>query len=398
MVINPHLELRLGKADDGIQSVTVQAPVKGDSLKVSTIDRAGDSELFEFLVLHSATRGAFGTAGVTPRVGDRLAEIGFLVSDDQVSAPVLFACDTGALPRDLVPVRARHRHVEPQGPLVVNPTFQLLPEGPTREMRGRFDLANPFRTDRVWFSIADGVASPTFYSAAEADRAVLAHLTPRAPAPAALPAPLRAALVEAGALQSAASVEAHDQSRRQQVEHDRATLQARRWVLLEEVIPPAQIASLRRYYRDLIGEGFIRFADPEWPNRFFASREPLTYFFQQQLTDLISDIAGEPLKPSFSFLASYRPGAELKPHRDREQCYYAMSVLLDHGQPDDVSNWPIYMQAPGEKSGEAVRAALGDGVLYFGEEVVHYRHPLTDGYSTLWFLFWVPQDFAGPLD
>ena len=75
-----------------------------------------------------------------------------------------------------------------------------------------------------------------------------------------------------------------------------------------------------------------------------------------------------------------------------------MSVLLDHGQPDDVSNWPIYMQAPGEKTGEAVRVALGDGVLYFGEEVVHYRHPLTDGYSTLWFLFWVPKDFAGPLD
>jgi hypothetical protein len=56
------------------------------------------------------------------------------------------------------------------------------------------------------------------------------------------------------------------------------------------------------------------------------------------------------------------------------------------------------MQAPGETAGEAVRAALGDGVLYFGEEVVHYRHPLADGYSTLWFLFWVPQDFAGPLD
>jgi hypothetical protein len=34
MVINPHLELRLGKADGGIQSVTVHAPVKGDSLKV----------------------------------------------------------------------------------------------------------------------------------------------------------------------------------------------------------------------------------------------------------------------------------------------------------------------------------------------------------------------------
>ena len=153
MVINPHLELRLGKADDGIQSVTVHAPVKGDSLKVSTVDRAGDAELFEFLVLHLATHGAFGTAGVTPRVSDRLAEIGFLVSDQQV-APVLFACDTGAIPRDLVPVRARQPQIEPDGPLVVNPTFQLLPEGPTREMRGRFDLTNPVGP------IASGSPSP----------------------------------------------------------------------------------------------------------------------------------------------------------------------------------------------------------------------------------------------
>ena len=282
MVINPHLELRLGKADDGIQSVTVHAPVKGDSLKVSTVVRAGDAELFEFLVLHSATHGAIGTAGVTPRVSDRLTEIGFLVSDQQVAA-----------------------------------------------------------ADRVWFSIADGVASPTFYSAAAAERELLAQLTPRAPAPLNLPAPFRAALVEAGALQPAASVEAHDASRRADVDHARATLHGRRWVVLEEVILPAQ-ASLRRYYRDLIGEGFIRYADPEWPDRFFASREPLTDFFQQQLTDLTSDIAGEPLKPSFSFLASYRPGAELKPHRDRDQ----------------AQRW----------------------------------------YSTLWFLFWVPKDFAGPLD
>lgn len=398
MVINPHLELRLGKAGDSIESVTVQAPVKGDSLRVSTIDRVSDPEVFEFLVMHSATRGAFGTAGLTARVGDRLGEMGFLVHDHQVPAPVLFACDVDGVPRDLVPARTQPRRSGDGAALVVNPTFRLLAEGPTREMRGRFELANPFRTDRVWFSIADRVASPTFYSAAIAERESLARLAPGSPAPPDLPAGLRRALIEAGVLRSADAVAAHDAERRQQIERDRQALHGRRWVVLDEVMPPVQIAALRRFYRDLIGEGFIRFADPEWPNRYFASREPLTYFYQQQLTGLIGEIAGEPVKPSFAFLASYRPGAELKPHRDREQCYYGMSVLLDHGQPDAVSNWPIYMQPPGATDGEAIRASLGDGVLYFGEEVVHYRYPLTEGYSTLWFLFWVPQDFQGSLD
>jgi hypothetical protein len=167
---------------------------------------------------------------------------------------------------------------------------------------------------------------------------------------------------------------------------------------LPEIIHPVQLGAIRRYYRELIGEGFVRFGDPEWPDRFFSARDGLTYFFQQQFTTIISEIAGEKVKPSFSFFASYHAGSDLKAHRDREQCHYAMSVLLDHNQAEDVSSWPIYLQPPGAPEAVPVSISLGDGLLSFGEEVLHYRPPLADGYSTHWFLFWVPESFKGPLD
>ena len=149
MVINPHLELRLGKADESIESVMVHASVKGDSLRVSTIDRTGRPRSVR------VSRDALGHAG---RVRDRrrhaareqLARRSGIPGARRPGArAVLFACDVDAVPQGLLPERARPRGSGNGAGLLVNPTVRLLAEGPTRDMRGRFDLANPFRTDRV---------------------------------------------------------------------------------------------------------------------------------------------------------------------------------------------------------------------------------------------------------
>jgi hypothetical protein len=120
---------------------------------------------------------------------------------------------------------------------------------------------------------------------------------------------------------------------------------------------------------------------------FFSGLDGLTYFFQRQLTPLISEIVGEKVQPTFSYFASYHPGSDLKAHRDRKQCRYAMSVLLDHDHAEDLSSRPLYLQPPGAPEAVPINTSLGDGLLYFGEEVLHYRPMLTRGYSTHWFLF-----------
>jgi hypothetical protein len=210
---------------------------------------------------------------------------------------------------------------------------------------------------------------------------------------------IRKKLFEAGVLRLPAEVSARSEIRECERAGAHKSLVERKYVILRKLIQSVQLVAIRRYYQELIDEGFVRFGDPEWPNRFFSARDGLAYFFQQQLTSVISEIAEEKVKPSFSFFASYRSGSDLKPHRDREQCHYALTVLLDHNQDEDhLSSWPIYVQPPGEPEAIPIKLGLGDGLLYFGKEVLHYRPPLVKGYSTHWFLFWVPEGFQSSLD
>jgi hypothetical protein len=266
-------------------------------------------------------------------------------------------------------------------------------------MRGRLGLANRFRTDRSWLWI-DGtdLTAPCVYSYSTAAEAI-DRLRP-GDAPPALDPDLRRRLFEAGVIGSAAEMARERKARADLQARAGRELNERRYTVLPRVIAPRQLVAARRYYRDLIGEGFLARGDKDWPDRHFSGRDPIGYFFQQQLTDLVSGIAGQPVKPSFSFFASYRTGSVLPAHRDREQCEYAVSIQLDYSpDPEDVSPWPLHLQPPGTPAAEPVPTALGGAVLYFGREVRHHRDILTQGnYSRHWFFFYVAESFDGPLD
>jgi hypothetical protein len=114
---------------------------------------------------------------------------------------------------------------------------------------------------------------------------------------------------------------------------------------------------------------------------------------------VVSEIAGGPFKASFPFYASYHPGSELKAHRDREQCVLSVSVQLDHDpEPSGHAPWPIYLQASDATASMPVTMGLGDAAMFYGQEVRHWREALTEGWSSFWFLFYVPERFTGPLD
>jgi hypothetical protein len=399
MIVNPFLDLKLVRDEGLTKAVTVRAPVKGESLKVTTIDRNHDREVFEFLLIYMATKGVYGADRATDCERERLTEIGFLVR--QAPIPVFYTCDFDDSPSNLLPLHAQRRLRPPiwNDDLIVDPTFRHLgKDGITPEMRGRYKLASPLHVDRSWFSIEDGLSAPVFYSYAPGANACVDLLSAGQPVPENLSFDARHKLVETGVVRLRGETSTRGETRERQRAAAHKTLVEKRYVILREIIQSVQLANIRRYYRNLIDEGFVQFGDSEWPDRFFSSRDGLAYFFQQQLTGVISEIAEEKLKPSFSFFASYRPGSDLKPHRDREQCQYAISVLLDHDHADDVSSWPIYVQPPGAPEAVAVNVGLGDGLLYFGREVLHYRYPLAHGYSTLWFLFWMPENFEGSLD
>jgi hypothetical protein len=164
-----------------------------------------------------------------------------------------------------------------------------------------------------------------------------------------------------------------------------------------QLIHPFHIAALRRYYRHQLRTGKLHFGDSQSPLRYVSYNDPVTRFFHQQLTAAITAFAGEPLKPSYVYLASYKEGAILEEHTDRAQCDFSVTLCLDYSpQPRNATPWPLYLH---KQSGKVtVFQAIGDALVYRGCRVPHSRNALPEGHtSTSIFFHYVREDFTGSL-
>jgi len=167
---------------------------------------------------------------------------------------------------------------------------------------------------------------------------------------------------------------------------------------LAGLIHPFHIAALRRYYRYLIRSGAIQLGDGQSPLRYVAYNEPVARFFHQQIAEPLSAVAGEPLKPSYVYLASYLSGAELRKHTDREQCEFSVTLCLDFSpEPALATPWPIRLDT--SAGTVTIYQAIGDGLAYRGTRLPHHREKLGPGQtSTSIFFHYVGADFKGSLD
>lgn len=75
-----------------------------------------------------------------------------------------------------------------------------------------------------------------------------------------------------------------------------------------------------------------------------------------------------------------------------------MTLCLDFSpEPEFATPWPIRVDTA--KGTTTVYQALGDGLVYRGTKVPHYRDVLPPGYtSTSIFFHYVREDFSGSLD
>jgi hypothetical protein len=173
---------------------------------------------------------------------------------------------------------------------------------------------------------------------------------------------------------------------------------AKGYVPLTGLIHPFHIAALRRYFRFLIRTGAIRLGDRQSPLRYVAYNEPVARFFHRQIANTLRAVAGEPLKPSYVYMASYLSSAELKKHTDREQCEFSITLCIDFSpEPELETPWPILLETPDGKV--IVHQAIGDGLAYRGTHLPHYRNKLREGNtSTSLFLHYVAENFEGSLE
>jgi hypothetical protein len=172
---------------------------------------------------------------------------------------------------------------------------------------------------------------------------------------------------------------------------------SRGYAPLAGLIHPYHVGAMRGYFRRQIRTGAFPLGDDQSSLRHFAHNEPVARFFHHQLAGAMSQVAGQPVKPSYVYFASYQGGAELEKHTDRAQCEFSITFCLDYTpEPVSATDWPIHLSTP--QGTVTVYQAIGDALLYRGCEVPHYRKRLRrDATSSSLFLHYVPRDFAGPL-
>lgn len=179
----------------------------------------------------------------------------------------------------------------------------------------------------------------------------------------------------------------------------RESLRTRRYAELRGILPDAQRAKLRRYFRQLVERGYFpSLGDGQVELRASLHNQRTAAALHHGLAGIVNSIGDEPVIASYSYLACYEAGAVLARHRDRKQCAYNLSLVLDmQGPAGEPEPWPIYMELDG--SPQAVLLQVGDGLCYSGTDIWHWRDALPAGHrAVICFYHFVPVGFTGSLD
>lgn len=115
-------------------------------------------------------------------------------------------------------------------------------------------------------------------------------------------------------------------------------------------------------------------ADPQVPlSFFFSSTSSLLY--RNLLHFLKSRIEKESnlkLNPTYAYSRFYISGADLKKHTDRPACEISVTLTLKKKYHNKDYQWPLCM------GGVPLIIEEGDGVIYKGREIEHWRPVFTE--------------------
>lgn len=96
---------------------------------------------------------------------------------------------------------------------------------------------------------------------------------------------------------------------------------------------------------------------------------------------------GLSLYPTYTFARIYKTGDQLKPHRDRRACEISVSINLSQ-MPDKP--WALCLEGR-DKLKMAAALNPGDGLIYRGIELTHWREPFEGEQTVQIFMHYVDQ-------
>ena len=166
---------------------------------------------------------------------------------------------------------------------------------------------------------------------------------------------------------------------------------------LENLLPAEHVRELGRYFQELAAQGYLHRHDDRGTLRHVAHNHPVARFWHDQLNERVAQLAGQPTKPSYSFVSLYIAGGNLAWHTDRPPCEYTITLLLDYAplDADGRSSWALKVT---DRQGTVHlhHQRIGEGLILKGRELVHGRDVLPDGHRSASLLFhFVNADYDG---
>jgi hypothetical protein len=384
LLLNPGIEMAVQECAGKVERFSLGIPVRGRRIKrVVEVSSQSNPAFFQFLLRGTDAGNHWGRNNFKRQKYFRknkafLEKIGFLVSENQISLEAIFK-----------PFLFNRRNSENlvEAELVVNPRiyFQTRVTKPPVALKGRLrGLARvPFAEPRhlLWLETPrDHLLCP--YIIREEDRPLIRKLIDGDLGCQSLDSKQIDLLLRCGLL-----LPRRDLYRSRSVE-ERKCFSKLRYVVVRNLFPETLLDSLSEYYRARIYEGFGTYAKRK--KRISFHNDPVARFFHFQLYPAMQRIIARPVKPSYCFVSFYAPGAVLFEHTDREQCEYTISVAISES-PQGRAPWPLYIRT--KKSQVEIILKAGDGVLFKGRELPHWRDKLMEG-SALQILFhFVHKDF-----
>eukprot|EP01062_Namystynia_karyoxenos_P073889 TRINITY_DN706_c3_g1_i1.p1 TRINITY_DN706_c3_g1~~TRINITY_DN706_c3_g1_i1.p1 ORF type:complete len:668 (+),score=180.95 TRINITY_DN706_c3_g1_i1:100-2004(+) len=177
------------------------------------------------------------------------------------------------------------------------------------------------------------------------------------------------------------------------------------YTTIPHVLDPSSHRILSEHYRDLVASDVVNAGDRR-TDRLYLYGDPAARFICAQLRPLVEQLAGVPLKASYTYLSVYSDQSELGPHLDRLEAEYVLTIQLWLEPEYDV--WPLHFgldprepqrgdqpKPPPDRTASVV-LRNGDGCLFRGRRLVHWREPPPAGCSACVLLVhYVDRDFQG---
>jgi hypothetical protein len=312
-----------------------------------------------------------------------------------------FHCLLDDQPSYLLPANLplENQNPDPSVGLILNPQCWFSWDGPAPQEVAWYlpFLSNFFfGLDTVW--VADPIVRGLMpFWVGPQVRSLLAELRPGGPIPATMPTNICSTLSGAEVFVDPGHIERRRAEWANSSTYWAAHFRMHGYSTVPGLIHPFHVASLRRYYRHLIRAGALRLGDSQCRGRYVAHNESVARFFHYQLAAAVSQVAGAPVKPSYVYVAAYQGGAELPKHKDREQCEYSLSLCIDHSPPDREGSWPLFLET--NEDATIVLQRIGEGVVYKGRDIAHYREPLPEDSTAIFLLLhYVLEEYSGTLD